>query len=172
MSGVVVWFTGLPAAGKSTLAEQVRDRLKAEKIPVCLLDGDVVRTCLVPPLGYTARARDAFYETLGRLAAMLAYQGLAVLVPATAYRRDYRSAARARAPSFVEVYVHATVAECAARDSKGLYQDAGSGKLRGLPGADIDYEVPPSPDVVAQGGQDLTAVAEVVRMVAGRCRPG
>jgi adenylylsulfate kinase len=166
MGGVVVWFTGLPAAGKSTLAEEVLRRLQAEHVPVCMLDGDQVRTCMVPPLGYIGRARDGFYATLARLAAMLARQGLVVLVPATAYRRDYRDAARELAPAFVEVFVRATTQECAARDPKGLYLDAGSGKLRGLPGVDLEYEAPAHADVIADGGKDPAAVPAVLARIA------
>jgi len=166
MNGVVVWFTGLPASGKSTLAEKVRVRLRDAGVPVCMLDGDVVRTCLVPPLGYTARARDAFYETLARLAAMVARQGMVVLVPATAYRRAYRDAARGLAPAFAEVFVRASVKECAARDEKGLYQDAGAGKLRGFPGVDLEYEVPMEPEVVAAGGHDDAAAGKAATLAA------
>jgi adenylylsulfate kinase len=158
MTGVVVWFTGLPAAGKSTLAAAVHHRLIEAKVPTCVLDGDQVRTCMVPPVGYIGRARDAFYSMLARLAAMLARQGLVVLVPATAYRREYRDAARELAPAFIEVFVQATVPECAARDPKGLYLDAGSAKLRGLPGVDLEYEAPLHADVIASDGHDLQAV--------------
>jgi adenylylsulfate kinase len=171
MAGVIVWFTGLPAAGKTTLAESVQARLQDAKIPCCLLDGDQVRTCLVPPIGYTARARDAFYTTLARLAAMLARQDLVVLVPSTSYRREYRDAARELAPAFIEVYVRASAQECAARDAKGLYLDAGSGKLRGLPGVDLEYEVPPRPDVVADGGRDARAADSVFGLATGRFSP-
>jgi adenylylsulfate kinase len=162
MAGVVVWFTGLPSSGKSTLAERVRDALLAAPAPVCLLDGDLVRTCLVPPLGYVARARDAFYQTLARLAAMLARQGMVVLVPATAYREEYRTQARQLAPAFLEVYLQASAEECAARDRAGLYLDAGAGRLRNVPGVDLEYEVPAAPDVVAVGGQDEQAATQVV----------
>jgi adenylylsulfate kinase len=162
MAGVVVWFTGLPASGKSTLAERVHHALQAAPAPVCLLDGDQVRSCLVPPLGYIGRARDAFYQTLARLAALLAHQGLVVLVPATAYRQEYREQARRLAPAFVEVYLQASVEECAARDHAGVYQSAGAGRLRGVPGVDLEYEVPPAPDVVAAGGRDEAAATLVV----------
>src|SRR5262245_27228141 len=104
MSGVIVWFTGPASSGKSTLAERVANALEAEARPHCVLDGDAVRTALVPHPGYDVAARADFYETLTRLAVLLAGQGLIVLVPATAHRRAFRERARALAPRFVEVF--------------------------------------------------------------------
>src|SRR5262249_2375634 len=96
--GVVVWLTGLPRSGTPTLAEAVRAALAARGRATLVLDGDAVRAALVPSPGYDAAARDAFYATLARLAALAARQGLVVLVPATAHRRAYRDEARAVAP--------------------------------------------------------------------------
>lgn len=162
MNGVVVWMTGLPRAGKSTLAERVRDALVARGITPVVLDGDAVRGALVPPPGYDAAARDGFYATLGRLAALVAVQGHVVLVPATANRQRYRDDARARAPAFVEVHVAATVEECRTRDPAGLYASAAQASL---PGAGAPYEAPRAPDVVAQNGHDARAVAAIVARV-------
>ena len=69
MSGVVVWLTGLPSSGKSTLARAIA---AASEEPALVLDGDEVREALVPRHGYDPDARAAFYETLGRLAALAA----------------------------------------------------------------------------------------------------
>src|SRR5262245_34057334 len=102
-TGVVVWFTGLPASGKSTLARAVRKALRARAQDAVLLDGDQVRASLVPAPGYDEVGRGDFYESLARLAALLARQGLVVLVPATAHRAIFRQRARLLAPRFVEV---------------------------------------------------------------------
>jgi adenylylsulfate kinase len=163
--GVVAWFTGLPASGKSTLAAAVRDALAGRAVCACLLDGDEVRAAILPPPGFTAEGRDAFYATLAALAALLARQGLVVIVSATAHRRAYRDAARAAAPRFVEVYLDADVRACAARDTKGLYAAARDGALHGLPGVDVPYQPPERPDVIAAGGQDRDAVEAVVRRI-------
>lgn len=160
--GVVIWLTGRPAAGKSTLADAVQARLRELGRAVCTLDSDVVRAALVPSPGYGDADRQAFYTTLGRLAAYLAGQGLIVLVPATAHRRAFRDCARAIAPAFVEVYVQASGDECAQRDVKGLYARARAGALAGLPGAGVVYEEPLAPEVVAAGGHDRAAVARIV----------
>jgi adenylylsulfate kinase len=166
MKGVVVWITGLPSSGKSALAERTWRRLCHEKTPSLLLDGDSVRAAMRPPPGYDEGARADFYETLGNLAAMLARQGLVVIVPATAHRRAFRDKAREAAPRFVEVYVNATTETCAARDAKGLYAAARVGKVAGLPGVDVAYEAPEAPDVIALGGHDDEAVSKILRAVA------
>jgi adenylylsulfate kinase len=161
MTGAVLWITGRPSAGKSTLARAALSALRAEGVASCLLDGDAVRDSLVPRLGYTAEARSSFYQTLGNLAALLAGQDLVVLVAATAQRRELRERARALAPSFLEVWVDTPLDECVRRDDKGLYAAMRAGAVRGLPGGDEPYEAPLHPDVIAHGGRDEDAVREL-----------
>lgn len=163
--GVVLWITGRPSAGKSVLAERLRKRLVQAKRPVVLLDGDAVRAVMKPAVGYDEQARQDFYETLANLAGLLAHQGLVVLVPATAHRRVYRDRARELAPRFVEVYVNVSGDRCAERDAKGLYAAVREGKATGVPGADIPYDVPEKPDVIALGGYDDEAVGKIFRLV-------
>jgi adenylylsulfate kinase len=168
--GAVVFATGLPSSGKSTLARRLVERLRAAGRPSVLLDGDEARAALVPPPGYAPAERDAFYATLARLAALLARQGLVVAVAATASRRAHRAEARALAPRFVEVLVDVVPEECARRDPKGLWARARAGGAPDLPGAGPPYERPERPDVVASGGEDEAAVDAIVRLlgVAGR----
>ncbi len=163
MSGAVVWLTGLPSSGKSTLAERVAAALRSKGLgAVCVLDGDAVRSVIAPRHGYDPVSRDHFYDTLSGLAAMLAAQGLTVLVPATANLRAFRERARERAPRFIEVYVEAPAGEAMARDAKGLYAAQRAGAVAHVPGADAGYEPPERPDVVARGGLDDEALARVV----------
>lgn len=157
MTGTVIWITGLPQSGKSTLARRVADRIGGG---ACVLDSDEVRAAIVPAHGYDDRGRDQFYDTLARLAAAIASQGLAVLVPATANLRRYRDRARALCPRFHEVHVTAPVEVCAERDRKGLYADAPPT----LPGVGAPYEPPESPDVRARGGHDRDAVDAIVAL--------
>lgn len=161
----MVWFTGLPSSGKSTLAARLADALRAVARPCVVLDGDEVRAALVPAPGYDPASRDAFYATLSRLAALVARQGLVAIVSATAHRQLHRAAARRVAPRFIEVFVDVPAEVCARRDPKGLWRAARSGTLRGLPGADVAYEPPRRPDVTATGGRDDSALGEVVRIV-------
>lgn len=160
-SGAVVWITGLPAAGKSTLAERLRARLR---IPSVILDGDALRP-LLGATGYDEGARDDFYHRLAALAGHLAAQGLVVIVPATAGRRAYRERARALAPRFVEVWVRTSFDEVKRRDPKGLYARAARGEAPDLPGAGAAYEPPESPDVIAEGGLDEAALTSILNQL-------
>lgn len=161
MSGAVVWFTGLPASGKTTLARRVRDVLREIGMPVCILDGDEVRDAIRPRPGYSPRERADVYETISNLAALLANQDLVVLVPATAHRRVYREHARSIAPRFFEIHIATPRAQCAQQDYKGLYR----GDLTQLPGEGVEYEEPSAPDVIADGGHDRDAIACIVGLL-------
>jgi len=103
---------------------------------------------------------------------LLARQGLVVLVPATAHLRAFRDEARAEAPDFVEVFLCTDATVCRARDDKGLYRAARDANLADLPGADLDYEVPVTPDVLAHGGEDDEAVSRILEVLLGRRDPG
>ena len=172
-AGPIVWFTGLPSSGKSTLAVAVADAARARGRACVVLDGDAVRDALRPHPGYDDAARDAFYETLSRLAALIASQGTTVLVPATANRRAFRERARSLAPgAFVEVYVDTDLALCQTRDAKGLYakalhaktMDANAGSDGTLPGVGASYEPPLSPEVVVKP-EDEGRVERVVQAI-------
>lgn len=167
--GAVVWFTGLPSSGKSSMAAEVARALERAGARSCLLDGDDVRAALVPPPGYAPEERRRFYQTLAGLAALLACQGLAVLVPATAHERAHRARARELAPRFVEVFLDVPVEVCARRDPRGLYARARAGEIESFPGVQVAYEPPERPDVTARGAGDLDAVERIVAAVlAGR----
>jgi len=161
--GIVVWLTGLPQSGKSTLARRVRDRLASRRSCV-LLDSDDVRAA-IGDQGYGHADRDAFYRMLAGLAALLARDGHVVLVAATAPRRAHRDAARALAPAFAEVWVKTPLSDCEARDTKGLYARARRGDAPDLPGLGAPYEPPASPDIIADGGLDDTAAAAIERRI-------
>jgi adenylylsulfate kinase len=172
MTGVVVWVTGLPSAGKSTFAEGVLAALRERNAHACVLDGDAVRASIAPPPGYSPTERASFYETLARLAALLAGQGLVVLVPATAHLRSFRDRARKLAPAFIEVFVDTPSEECERRDAKKLYARSRSGEAHDVPGTTTPYERPAQPDLVAHGGSDRAArealVAQLLRFGVGR----
>lgn len=161
--GAVVWLTGLPASGKSTLATRLEARLREARVPAVVLDGDEVREVLVPPPGHDPAGRDACYRTLAGLAALLARRGQVAIVAATAHQRAWRELARARAPRFVEVHVATPVDECRRRDPKGLYATAAIAAA--LPGAGVAYEPPLCPDVIAPHGDDPRAADAVLALL-------
>src|SRR5712691_11413355 len=148
--GFTVWFTGLPSAGKSTLAEMLVHELRCRDMKVELLDGDIVRTNLSKGLGFSKEDRDTNILRIGFVANLLTRNGVACIVSAISPYRNARSECRAMIKDFVEVYVHATVDECARRDVKGLYLKAMAGEITGFTGVDDPYEEPQSPEIYVE----------------------
>lgn len=151
-TGATLWFTGLPSAGKSTLATALAERLRAEGRLVEILDGDAVRPVLSPELGYSRADRDANVARIGWVASILARNGVialaAVVSPFAAARDGVRSIHDEHETRFLEVHVATSVAVCAERDVKGLYAKQRSGSLAGLTGVDGEYEPPARPELV------------------------
>jgi adenylylsulfate kinase len=151
MTGFTLWFTGLSGSGKSTIAGIVGPELEERGRKVEYLDGDVVRTHLSKGLGFSKEDRDTNIERIGWVASRLARHGAAVLVSAISPYEETRRKARAMAEefgAFVEVYVEASVEECARRDVKGLYEKAFAGEIKEFTGVSDPYEPPPSPELV------------------------
>jgi adenylylsulfate kinase len=148
VTGLVIWFTGLSGAGKSTVAEIVGRELEAEGRLVEYLDGDVVRTHLSKGLGFSKEDRDTNIERIGWVASRLARHGATVLVSAISPYATARARARELVEEFapfVEVHVATSVDECARRDVKGLYERAFAGELTEFTGVSDPYEEPESP---------------------------
>jgi len=148
--GVVLWFTGLSGAGKSTIADLVGRELEADGRLVEYLDGDVVREHLSKGLGFSKEDRDTNIERIGWVASRLARHGATVLVSAISPYAETRARARALVEEFapfVEVHVATSVEECARRDVKGLYEKAFSGEIGEFTGVSDPYEEPQSPEL-------------------------
>jgi adenylylsulfate kinase len=149
VTGAVVWLTGLPSSGKSTIAAALASRLRDEGRSVEVLDGDELRAELCADLGFDRADRDENVKRIGYVAELLARHGVTVVCPVVSPYRAARDAVRARAgEGFVEVWVSTPVAVCAERDVKGLYARQRAGDLRGLTGVDDPYEAPLAPEVV------------------------
>jgi adenylylsulfate kinase len=147
--GATVWFTGLPSAGKSTLADGLRARLTAAGLPVQLLDGDAMRASLCRDLGYSREDRIENVRRIGHVASTLAADGVVVLCPVIAPYRSARRQVRAlHGGRFFEVYVATPLEVCRRRDLKGLYAKQAAGLLHGLTGVDDPYEPPEQPELV------------------------
>ncbi|MDX6486930.1 MAG: sulfate adenylyltransferase [Gaiellaceae bacterium] len=150
MSGFVVWFTGLSAAGKTTVGTLVARELEQRGLTVDVLDGDVVRTQLSKGLTFSKEDRDTNVERIGWVASRLARAGAAVVVSAISPYEEARRRARAHtephAP-FVEVHVATPLEVCAERDPKGLYKKALAGEIDHFTGVSDPYEVPTDPDL-------------------------
>ena len=150
MSGVVLWFTGLSGAGKSTIADLVGSELEAGGALVEYLDGDVVREHLSKGLGFSKEDRDTNIQRIGWVASRLARHGATVIVSAISPYAETRARARALVVEFapfVEIHVATSVEECARRDVKGLYAKAFNSELPEFTGVSDPYEAPESPEL-------------------------
>jgi adenylylsulfate kinase len=148
--GFTLWFTGLSGSGKTTIAEVVGAELERRGLLVEYLDGDVVRTHLSKGLGFSKEDRDTNIQRIGWVASRLTRAGVVTLVSAISPYIETRAAARSMVEEFgpfVEVFVEASVEECARRDVKGLYAKAFAGEITQFTGVSDPYETPPSPDV-------------------------
>lgn len=145
--GLIVWFTGLSGAGKTTLCSSVSTELLARGFKVEVLDGDSVRKNLNSDLGFSQQDRDENVRRIGFVAELLARHGVIVLVAAISPYRAVREELRRAIPNFMEVYVNAPLAICEQRDPKGLYRRARKKEIIGFTGVDDPYEAPLAPNV-------------------------
>jgi adenylylsulfate kinase len=168
-SGLVVWFTGLSGAGKTTLCDAVAERLRGLGIAVAVLDGDVLRHGVNADLGYSRGDREENIRRIGAMAEELVAWQTIVLVAAISPYRAMRDAVRRRIPAFVEVYVNAPLATCMERDPKGLYRRALAGEITGFTGISDPYEPPLTPDVECNTA-DESVSASADRVMAALAR--
>ncbi|MGW4031187.1 adenylyl-sulfate kinase [Streptomyces sp. NPDC004838] len=151
MTGATIWLTGLPSAGKTTIAHALAERLHADGRRTEVLDGDEIREFLSAGLGFSREDRHTNVQRIGFVAELLASHGVTVLVPVIAPYADSREAVRKRHAAegtpYVEVHVATPVEVCSVRDVKGLYAKQAAGELSGLTGVDDPYEEPLSPDL-------------------------
>jgi len=145
--GVVIWFTGVPASGKSTIAAAVEKELRTQGLPVENLDADEVRANLSPNLGYTAEARDENTKRLAWMSQMLSKHGVNVVVAAVSPLHSHRDRAREWCSKFVEVFVDCPLEVCQQRDPKGLYAQAARGEVNDIAGMHMPYEAPNDPEI-------------------------
>ena len=149
--GFVVFFTGLPSSGKSTIANALLAKLNEDGTrPVTILDGDVVRRHLSSELGFSREHRNLNVLRIGYVASLIAKSGgIAICAPIAPYeniRRQVREIVEA-AGGFIEVHVATPVDVCEKRDRKGLYAKAHAGLLTNFTGVNDPYEVPVQPDL-------------------------
>ncbi len=149
--GATVWLTGLPSAGKTTIARALAARLAAAGHRTEVLDGDEIREFLSAGLGFTREDRHTNVQRIGFVAELLSSHGVLTLVPVIAPYADSREAVRKRheanGTAYIEVHVATPVEVCSERDVKGLYARQAAGEISGLTGVDDPYEPPAGPDL-------------------------
>jgi bifunctional enzyme CysN/CysC len=169
LAGATLWFTGLPAAGKSTIAGVVEERLVAAGRPALLLDGDELRHGLNGDLGFDEAARSENVRRTAHVARLLAEAGtIAVVSLVSPYARDREAAVALHTAldlPFIEVFVDAPLELCEQRDPKGLYARARAGELAGLTGVGAPYEAPTRPDLALHTDSETVEMA-VERVMA------
>jgi sulfate adenylyltransferase len=150
--GLCIWLTGLPSAGKSTIAEILAILLSERGRRITMLDGDVVRTHLSKGLGFSREDRDVNIRRIGFVAAEIARHNgtaiCAVVSPFNSTRNEVREMAGEE--NFALVYVKTPLEVCEQRDAKGYYAKARAGNLKGFTGVDDPYEPPPNPDITLE----------------------
>src|SRR5205823_13773299 len=155
----VIWITGRPASGKTTLARALAAELPSRGVQATVVDSDEVRAVLTPEPRYTPEERALFYRCLAYLAARLAQEGIVAIVAATAHDAAYRRWAREMAPGWFLVYARCPLEICEARDPKGLYRQARAAKGTTLPGVGVPYEEPTDADYVIDTSAPLAPEA-------------
>jgi adenylylsulfate kinase len=146
-TGLVVWFTGLSGAGKTTVVSHLEPILREVGYPVEVLDGDVVREHLSKGLGFSREDRDTNVRRIGFVANLLAKHGVIVLVSAISPYRDTRREVLNASVQSLEVFVDAPLEVVVGRDVKGLYAKALRGEITHFTGVSDPYEAPAAPDL-------------------------
>lgn len=148
-NGCVVWLTGLPGSGKTTIAKLVEDHTRNLGLPVEVLDGDEVRKNLSPELGFSKQDRETHARRVVYISKLLARNGVVTIVALISPYREFRQNARDTiGKNFLEIWVKASEATCRERDPKGLYKKAQEGKVTNLTGPQDPYEPPLNPELI------------------------
>ena len=162
----VLWFTGLSACGKSTIANTVDHMLHEKGFHTYLLDGDNVRMGLNKNLGFSAEDREENIRRISEVSKLFVDAGLITLTAfISPYRKDRDHCREILGDGqFVEVYVNASLETCEQRDPKGLYKKARAGEIKGFTGIDDPYEAPENPELTLDSdNKDVDTLAgEVV----------
>ncbi|MDO9265413.1 MAG: adenylyl-sulfate kinase [Desulfosalsimonadaceae bacterium] len=148
--GITLWFTGLPASGKSTLAVAVEQEMHRRNCRTYILDGDNIRHGLNKDLGFSPEDRNENIRRIGEVANLLRDAGMINMVAFISPYRSDRQLARDLSRNdgtFIEVFVDCPVSVCEARDPKGMYQKARQGILKEFTGISAPYEAPESPEI-------------------------
>ena len=164
-SGRVVWFTGLPASGKTTIANELSRHLLSRGWKVCVLDGDKLREGLCSDLGFSRADRRENIRRVCEVARLFAEAGIICIVALISPYRSDRELVRHKVagPQFIEVYVNAPVEVCEQRDPKGLYRKARANQIKDFTGVSAPYEAPLQPAIELR--TDKMNVTEAVQRV-------
>jgi len=148
--GFAVWFTGLPASGKTAIATKLGEMLQERGHRVEIMDGDDLRKKLDPEVGFSKEDREVHIRRVAYVSHLLARNGVAVLVCLVSPYRHVRAYAREMIGDFVEVWTKCSLETCIKRDPKGLYEKALAGEIKDMTGIQDPYEEPLNPEVIVE----------------------
>lgn len=164
--GCAVWFTGMAASGKSTIATAVEEILRARGLRVENLDADEVRQNISPDLKWSKADRDMNTKRLAFLGQLLSRNGVVALITAVSSLREFRDRARRMIPRFVEVWARCPVEILKQRDPKGLYARAARGEVNDIAGIHQPWEEPLAAEVVLD--TDRASIEECAKAVVAK----
>ena len=162
--GLILWFTGLSGAGKTTISKVVAEKLKQRGQKVEILDGDIVRENLSKGLTFSKEDRDINIRRIGFVAHLLSRNGVVAITAAISPYKAIRNEIREMYDNFIEVYINAPLEVCEQGDVKGLYAKARSGEIKNFTGIDDPYEPPDNPEITCCTDQESLdeSVAHVI----------
>ncbi len=160
---IVIWFTGLPCSGKTTLSQHIEKYFIEKNMPVQRLDGDVVRKTVSNDLGFSKKDREKNIERLSYIAKMLSDNGVNVVSAFVSPYQHMRDFTRSVCENFIEVYVKCDIKECERRDVKGMYKKARKGEITNFTGVQDPFEIPQNPDIIVNTEKE--SVVESVQKI-------
>ncbi len=152
----VIWITGLSASGKTTLATDITQSLRASGSPTIMLDGDVLRECLDVKKKNSRSDRKKLAYTYSRLARMLSGQGITVVVGTIALFKEIHVWNRENIKGYFEVFLDVPIEELRKRDPKGIYKKYFNGEIQDVAGLDIEVDYPADPHVKISFSKELS----------------
>ncbi len=163
--GTVYWITGLSGAGKTTIASCLYREFICEREGIVLLDGDELRKTVAGDLGYTNEERLEAAMRYARLSAMLAKQGVTVIIGTISMFDQVRDWNRKNIERYCEVYLKVPMEVLQARNQKSLYSNVKSGEIKNVVGMDMAIEEPKHPDIIIQndGSLSVEACVEMIK---------
>ena len=169
--GCVIWLTGLPSSGKTTIASHLAVGIREQNLPVEVLDGDQLRSSLTADLGFSAHDRRQQVRRVVYISNLLIRNGINVIVALISPYQEDRDFAQRELRHFVQVYVKCPLDECIRRDPKGHYAKAIAGEITHFTGISDPYEEPEHHDVTVQT-DTLSVEACVKRILAAAKQRG
>ncbi|MBU0499509.1 MAG: adenylyl-sulfate kinase [Gammaproteobacteria bacterium] len=171
-ASAMLWFTGLSASGKSTLAHAVEESLHQQGCRTYVLDGDNVRHGLNSNLGFSPEDRTENLRRIGEVGKLMVDAGIITLAAFISPYQKERERVRSLFPhgDFIEIYCNASINVCEQRDPKGMYQKARKGLIKDFTGISAPYEVPANPELEVDTGSNTLedSVDRVIQLLARR----